>query len=51
MTVTDENTTIVETLEEAAFLLEEDPNLQILIVPKGTLENMWQQALLKSVQL
>jgi len=38
--------TMVESLEEAAFILEEDPNASILIVPKGTLA-----AMLESVQL
>jgi hypothetical protein len=40
MTVTNNETIMVETLEEVAFLLEEDPNTPYLLVPSGTVDAM-----------
>jgi xanthine dehydrogenase iron-sulfur cluster and FAD-binding subunit A len=38
--VEDNEPTMVETLDDAAFILEENPNARILIVPRGTVDAM-----------
>jgi len=36
----DQQPTMVESLEEAALILEEEPHVRVLIVPKGTIDAM-----------